>query len=483
MARHLAARALACAALLLAGAPAGAETVDLIGTWYVLVHYKDDNAPNPDEERWEDRVWVFEQDGRRLAWKEYPIVVFDDETGRFERRHTGQYARILHHWEPSPAQQADIADGLQVNSRGAKQKTLRGSDAGGWSSGRSAGAASASVVSYQEVWSIEGLPSLPVFTRSDVLGGGSADDIEGVTQYTTTRVEGGVVSGSFERDGTRHGTFRMMRSGEVGAVKGAASQQELQEKAFRRTLEDSSSARAETVQQVKDMLEQAGAGLPDDDLEQIANETLALYLDGVPREEVQRRMRERLREKLTGFATTGATHDDSVRYRWPFDSKQPRQLLQGVRGDTGGPMGELYLGFRRRESNLHTFDFELPVGTPVLAARGGVVVRVVDGKTKSGQQQGMGLETNLVVILHDDGTFATYKHLEPGIAVSPKQRVETGEKLGSSGKTGQVTKPELGFVVQRLTEEGEVRSVEIRFDDGSAEGVVPVAGAHYGGGG
>jgi murein DD-endopeptidase MepM/ murein hydrolase activator NlpD len=296
-------------------------------------------------------------------------------------------------------------------------------------------------------------------------------------------VEGGVVSGSFERDGTRHGTFRMLRSGEVGAVKGAASQQELQEKAFRRTLEDSSSARAETVQQVKDMLEEAGVGLPDADLEEIANETLAMYLDGVPAPEVQTRMRERLREKLTGFATRGARHDDAVRYRWPFSAKEPRQLLQGARGETlDTALGKTFTIFRRRESNLNAFDFDVPVGTPVVAARAGKVVRVVDGRTKSGPQQGMALETNLVVVLHDDGTFATYTHLEPGIAVAPGQRVEVGQQLGSSGMTGQVVQPQLGFVVQRLEESGDVRSIEIRFDDGTREGVVPVIGAYYGGG-
>ena len=480
----VAARALACAALLgLAAAPAPAEPVDLIGTWYVLVHYKDDNAPNPDEERWEDKVWVFEPQGRRLQWTEYPIVVFDDESGRFERRQTGQYARILHYWEPSPAQLSDIADGLQVNSRGAKEKTLRGSDADGWSSGRATGAASASVLSYREVWSIEGLPSRPVFSRSDLLGGGTTESLEGLTQYAATRVENGVVTGTFERDGTRRGTFRMLRSGEAGALKGAATQQELQEKAARRMLEQSSEARAETIQQVKDLLEEAGVGLPDEDLEQIANETLALYLDGVPQQEVQARMRERVRARLTGFAPIGASHDDSVRYRWPFESKDPRQLLQGARGDTlNTAMGKVFTVFRRRESNQHAFDFDVPVDTPVVAARGGVVARVVDGKTRSGPQQGMALETNLVVVLHDDGTFATYTHLEPGIAVAPKQRVEVGQKLGGSGMTGQVLQPELGFVVQRLEESGDVRSVEIRFDDGTAEGVVPVIGAYYGGG-
>ena len=122
---------------------------------------------------------MFEKQGDRLRWTEYPIAVFDDESGRFERRDTGQYARILGYWEPTEVQLADIRDGLQVNSRGSKTKTLRGSDAKGWTSGRRGATGSASVISYEEVWAIEGLPSRPVFTRSDFMGGGRTDTLEG----------------------------------------------------------------------------------------------------------------------------------------------------------------------------------------------------------------------------------------------------------------------------------------------------------------
>ncbi|HXK23483.1 MAG TPA: hypothetical protein VMS55_12485 [Myxococcota bacterium] len=229
------ARALfALAALLVFAAAAPTRAVELVGTWYVLVHYKDDHSENPDAERWDDRVWVFEKDGNRLRWTEYPIAVFEDESGRFERRDTGQYARILHYWEPSEAQLADIKDGLQVNTRGTKTKTLRGSDAQGWSSGRRAGAASASVVTYEEVWSIDDPEKLPVFKRSDFMGSGRSDTLEGTTEYATQKIEGGVLSGSFERDGSRHGDFRMMPSGQIGDVKGAGTQDELQKKMIQR---------------------------------------------------------------------------------------------------------------------------------------------------------------------------------------------------------------------------------------------------------
>lgn len=215
--------------------------VDLLGTWYVLVYYTDDNSANPDRMRWEDHVWVFEKSGSRIKWQQFPIVVFDDESGRFERRSTGQYARVLGAWEPSDSQLSDIRDGLQVNDRGSKQKTLRGNDQSGWKTSSRARPNSVSIVTYTENWTIEGLPENPVFERRDSMGGGLTDSLEGITRFAATRVlpSGNRLQGNYERDGTRHGTFRMMRSGPVGGLKKAAkSQREMQQRVRRRAMEE-----------------------------------------------------------------------------------------------------------------------------------------------------------------------------------------------------------------------------------------------------
>jgi hypothetical protein len=208
-------------------ASASGPPVDLIGSWHVLIHYTDDNSHDPSQLRWDDKLWVFERSGSQLRWSEYPIVVFADETGRFERRPTGQYARILHSWEPNPEQLAQIREGLEYNPRGMKSKTLRGSDAEGWRSGAAARAASASVITYTEHWSIEGMPGAPVFARKDVLGSALSENLEGLTRYATAEIEpgGDLLRGSFERDGTRHGSFRMMRAGAAGVVKGSGKTQ------------------------------------------------------------------------------------------------------------------------------------------------------------------------------------------------------------------------------------------------------------------
>lgn len=220
-----AAMALLALAALCWGGGAAADDADefgLLGTWHVLVHYKDANANNPDTPRWDDRVWVFEKKGSRLRWAEYPIVVLHDESGRFERRSTGQYARVLQHWTPSEAQAADIADGLEVNDRGSKSKSLRHRDDAWRSLGRASPSA-ANVISYVENWSIEQPATLPIFQREDVLGSQATEDLDGVTRYTTTAYdpEAGILTGTYERDGSREGSFRMVRSGPTQAVTGS----------------------------------------------------------------------------------------------------------------------------------------------------------------------------------------------------------------------------------------------------------------------
>jgi hypothetical protein len=55
----------------------------------------------------------------------------------------------------------------------------------------------------------------------------SAEKVEGRTQYVTQSVEegGDLVRGSFERDGTRHGTFTMRRAGVAKVTEGSGKTQ------------------------------------------------------------------------------------------------------------------------------------------------------------------------------------------------------------------------------------------------------------------
>jgi hypothetical protein len=204
-----------------------AEAVELPGTWHVLIHYKDATAAHPEQERWQDRVWVFEREGSRLRWTDYPIVVFSDSTGRFEKLGTNRASRVLGYWEPNAAQLAQIHEGLEINSRGSRSKALRGSDAEGWSSGKKSRYQSARFITFEEVWQITGMPDRPTFTRDEQLGSMATESMRGRTVWAAESVDstGDVIRGHYDRDGTRIGTFRMMRSGAVRPVEGSGSSQ------------------------------------------------------------------------------------------------------------------------------------------------------------------------------------------------------------------------------------------------------------------
>ena len=224
-------RLLAILLSLMLASPALAQAPDLIGTWHVLVHYTDKGTQNPDAKRWEDRIWEFGMEGSRLSWIDYPIVVFDDQSGRFDNS-LGKLSRVLDYWEPNGTQRREIREGLATNQRGSRTKTLRGSNEEGWTSAKKRrGYSSARFVTFEETWSIEIENGLPTFIRDDVMGSASTESMEGRTSYRVEAIENGgkVLRGSFDRDeGMRAGTFRLTRSGKSKSV--GSSGKSLQDK-------------------------------------------------------------------------------------------------------------------------------------------------------------------------------------------------------------------------------------------------------------
>jgi murein DD-endopeptidase MepM/ murein hydrolase activator NlpD len=163
-----------------------------------------------------------------------------------------------------------------------------------------------------------------------------------------------------------------------------------------------------------------------------------------------------------------ARHDDGWRYRMPFGGDAPRPVGQGVGGS-----------YSHQGPSRYAFDFTMPWGTPVLAARGGVVVAVRDDARASRAMRRLYDKANAVEVLHADGTIATYAHLQRGALVEVGQRVVAGERVGLSGDTGFSTGPHLHFMVWRRTADLQWTTVPIRFDDGSAAGFLPRTGLAY----
>ncbi|NVZ68128.1 peptidoglycan DD-metalloendopeptidase family protein [Pseudomonas costantinii] len=131
-------------------------------------------------------------------------------------------------------------------------------------------------------------------------------------------------------------------------------------------------------------------------------------------------------------------------YRYPFPWRGgPFRLTQGPNGS-----------FSHTDAkSRYAMDIAMPEGTPIIAARSGVVV-----KTEN-EQSGRGGDAsgNFVRVRHDDGTQGVYLHLKQGsVGVRVGQRVAVGSPLALSGNTGNSSGPHLHFVVQRVTEAGLV---------------------------
>jgi murein DD-endopeptidase MepM/ murein hydrolase activator NlpD len=168
------------------------------------------------------------------------------------------------------------------------------------------------------------------------------------------------------------------------------------------------------------------------------------------------------------FAPLHPTPRASHRYRLPFDRRVHWIVGQGISTE-GSHQG----------SNELALDFAMPMGTEVFAARRGRVARVVDGFTECCLPAERSQETNVVLVLHDDGSFATYAHLNPGIPVKEGQRVKVGALLGYSGNNGFSTHPHLHFQVSVRTAATRFTSVPFRFGNGTPEGYLPKAWRLY----
>ena len=164
-----------------------------------------------------------------------------------------------------------------------------------------------------------------------------------------------------------------------------------------------------------------------------------------------------------------AVHDDDYLYALPYAPGSRFRVLQSF-------------GSRFSHTGLEEFavDFDMPVGTPVHAARSGVVARIEESHFRGCWDTGCGKFANYIVVLHSDSTTGEYYHLaENGAAVAVGGVVEQGQLIGYSGNTGHSTMPHLHFAVYRATEWGNTQSIPVRFR--SADGVIsrPRRGARY----
>ena len=111
----------------------------------------------------------------------------------------------------------------------------------------------------------------------------------------------------------------------------------------------------------------------------------------------------------------------------------------------------------------YAFDFDVPEGTPFIAARAGTVTTVVEDAPSHGG--GIG---NYVQIDHHDGTYGLYYHSpENGIDVEVGDEVEQGDVLGVTGRSGLAGYAHLHFIVVNGSPEYPYDGVAISFRNAS----------------
>jgi murein DD-endopeptidase MepM/ murein hydrolase activator NlpD len=148
-----------------------------------------------------------------------------------------------------------------------------------------------------------------------------------------------------------------------------------------------------------------------------------------------------------------AIHNDDYIYDLPFNPGESYKLVQGFGGGFSHNTPETY----------YSYDFRMNNGTHVLAARSGVVSKVVENKPVGSMDKRMIDQDNHIYIEHEDGTVAIYAHLARGGAVVKEgDKVQKGQHIGHSGNSGYSRTPHLHFSVAKYLKQGRLKSLPIK---------------------
>jgi len=149
---------------------------------------------------------------------------------------------------------------------------------------------------------------------------------------------------------------------------------------------------------------------------------------------------------------------ETSHYHLPWKAGVSRFVAQGNRSFTS------HRGFHQ-----YAWDFVMPNGTEILAARAGQVVEIEDSF------DGIGFKANYVIIRHEDGERSGYAHIRhSGSLVKLGDFVKQGQPIALSGMVGQTLFPHVHFYV--ANKDGS-SSIPISFAE--VAGGIPLAGHFY----
>jgi murein DD-endopeptidase MepM/ murein hydrolase activator NlpD len=141
-----------------------------------------------------------------------------------------------------------------------------------------------------------------------------------------------------------------------------------------------------------------------------------------------------------------AAHDPKATYRVPYPENAKFPIVQSALGP---------ITTHTTADSRDAVDISMPEGTPILAARDGIVIHTAADHRVGGMDESLRSKANVVRIVHADGTIGNYAHLSyAGVVVRPGDFVRAGTLLGYSGTTGFSGGPHLHFGVTRVVRSG-----------------------------
>jgi murein DD-endopeptidase MepM/ murein hydrolase activator NlpD len=165
-----------------------------------------------------------------------------------------------------------------------------------------------------------------------------------------------------------------------------------------------------------------------------------------------------------GLGSPEAVHRPPNPYRVPFAVGSTYLVSQAYPSQVTHTTAE----------SQYAVDIAMPDGTPIYAAREGVVINARHDSFRGAPAPSMMDQANIVEVLHDDGTIAVYGHLHwDSIRVRIGDHVVRGQYIANSGNTGFTSGPHLHFAVIRNSGAEEI-SVPFQFAGIMGAAVTPV---------
>lgn len=159
--------------------------------------------------------------------------------------------------------------------------------------------------------------------------------------------------------------------------------------------------------------------------------------------------------------------DSNYAYDLPYTTSKTFNIHQGYDG-------------KFSHQNENSLDFEMPIGTEIVAVRDGIVINVVQNNKLTCPKEECKKYNNSVLLYHPDGSFSEYAHIKfNGATVKIGDQVAQGQLIAYSGNTGWSTGPHLHLVIfQQKLEKRITLKTKFKTDNGNQSEIL-VEGKQY----